>query len=289
MISFTNKQILDALRSAPAPIKKAFGAKDTAATIIRIKNKFSLHIDVSEMVSDEVGYLLLGLIDPQTFLKRIQEQGINGEIAKFIIDDVNQGIFIPLQEKMRHPELLVEHEYDDGDEWEDEEPVQNVNTTLNSPSSRTNTPLPPIKVEINSTSGAGNAITKNSLQTPSINLMQYHVTTQQPLASQVSPKPIDPHAYMRTMSSDIEGMQHPHPSIGSATPSRTFQTASVPFSVPHQPVPDSMYAPTRESSYVPLPPPPPPPPSAVPMPMPAPTSFSSIPKDYSTDPYREPI
>jgi hypothetical protein len=97
----SREQVLAALKQANPLIQEAFGSDETLDTILKLQKRYNLHADVLGAVSQELGNLLLGLIDPAAFFARIQERGVNGETAKSIVDDINREIFVPLQKKIR--------------------------------------------------------------------------------------------------------------------------------------------------------------------------------------------
>lgn len=101
MQPFTQKQILDAYNRAPDLIRTTFNGEPIRTFIAGLRTKYQLHIDTAGIVGEGIGYLLLGLMDPNTFRQHIKAAGLSDTTVATIITDINQQIFIPLRGKMR--------------------------------------------------------------------------------------------------------------------------------------------------------------------------------------------
>lgn len=110
------EQILEAYNRAPKLIRATFNAPETYEIISTIQSTYKMHVDVAGILSNEIGYLLLGLVDPATFLIRLQEAGISTNISNSIAQDVNTQIFVPLQKKMREAPTNDSDNEDEDDE-----------------------------------------------------------------------------------------------------------------------------------------------------------------------------
>ena len=99
--SFPKERVLAAYNSAPQPLRDVFNAESTASIIGALRNKHQLHVDVAGNLGRETGYLLLGLTDPAQFIVRLQNEGLPELVVRDIAMEINQKIFVPLQQKMR--------------------------------------------------------------------------------------------------------------------------------------------------------------------------------------------
>lgn len=100
MAQFTQTQVLDAFSRAPEPIQEAFSSELTADVVSDIKAKFRLHIDVAGNLGRELGYLMLGLINPAEFFGGLMLAGTDEATAKGIMEEINSRIFIPLKQQV---------------------------------------------------------------------------------------------------------------------------------------------------------------------------------------------
>lgn len=100
MAHFTQDQVLDAYAKAPEAIQEAFSSELTADVVSDIKAKFRLHVDVAGNLGKEVGYLMLGLINPAEFFGGLMLAGTDEATAKGIMEEINSRIFIPLKQQV---------------------------------------------------------------------------------------------------------------------------------------------------------------------------------------------
>jgi hypothetical protein len=117
---FDTEIIASAYANAPLLVKNTFTNGDIITVVQNLQSTYGLHIDTSGVLSDEIGYLLIGLISPTEFYERLHAQGLPKDTVSSIVRDVNEKIFLPLQQKMRAetptekeeplvPEVLTEH------------------------------------------------------------------------------------------------------------------------------------------------------------------------------------
>lgn len=274
-LSIPKEKVLEAYQNAPALVRETFNDPATNAVIANLRSAYQLHVDVSGQLGKSAGYLLLGLISPTEFYGQLVSEGTPPDTANKIVAEINQKIFMPLQQKMRAGQ---------------ETPQTSSQEAYVPPAAVTSVPTPP---EIPTT-------------TPKAQEPVY-ATPQMPSPSnQTAPIGV----ITRTMASDMEALMHPDqphmpiPSPAQSSPARSFQTASVPNTAPEPPrivmppipvasrpvptVPTIAPAPQEPVPVIETPVTPsswkPVPPDAVPS--------SSIPtrpilKEYGVDPYRE--
>jgi hypothetical protein len=81
-------------------VRDAFNSEVTANVIIDLKVKNRLHVDIAGQLSQEVGYMLLGLRSPAEFFGNLMLSGTDEQTARAIMQEVNDRIFIPLKQQV---------------------------------------------------------------------------------------------------------------------------------------------------------------------------------------------
>lgn len=99
--SFTREQVLEAYKNAPVFVRDAFNAESTTDLLLDIQKRFQIHLDMAGILGKEVGYLLLGLEDPQTFTANLKNAGLPSGVVSTVVAELNQKVFIPIHDKMR--------------------------------------------------------------------------------------------------------------------------------------------------------------------------------------------
>ena len=218
---YTNEQILNALKKAPRPIQRAFGSENTVNVVVAIQNKYGLHVDTIGTVNNEIGNLLLGLIDPVAFIQRLQESGIDLKTANSIAQDVNTQIFVPLQKKMR--EAPVEDDEEEVTDWT--EPGLTAASSL-PPVSQTVATVPMMNIG-NATTSQGSLVQKADIvfvpQAPA------PIAVTQPTQSVLTP------SHPRTMQQDMQLVQQGNlhdAELGASVITPTLQPPVTPYTAP---------------------------------------------------------
>ncbi len=91
-----------AFNSAPRPVRSFIvdGKLDVAvADIVRIRQ---LHVDAAGILEKCASQMLVGVMNPAQVLGELVLAGVDAETAKKILEDLNQQIFIPVRDKVRH-------------------------------------------------------------------------------------------------------------------------------------------------------------------------------------------
>lgn len=101
MSAIPKEQIVAAYQNAPETIQETFNSEDTARVIDDIRTKYRLHVDTAGTIGYEVGYLLLGLRSPAEFFGNLMLSGTDEQTARGIMEEINQRIFIPLNQRVR--------------------------------------------------------------------------------------------------------------------------------------------------------------------------------------------
>lgn len=100
-MTYTKVELYEKFENLPDDVQEAFLSIDTYNTIKKIGDKFKLHIDQSELLGEEIGFVMLGVTRPENFLGNIQQKlGISTEIAGEIVKDINTSIFFPIRSSL---------------------------------------------------------------------------------------------------------------------------------------------------------------------------------------------
>lgn len=101
MENITQEQAINAYRNAPEAIRAVFNSEETAGIVPHLQKRLGLHIDSAGILAKEIGYLLLGITDPNKFIVRLKNNNFSDQTIDAIVTEINQKIFIPLREKMK--------------------------------------------------------------------------------------------------------------------------------------------------------------------------------------------
>lgn len=100
MDRFTQEQLVTAYRNVPPAIQDVFGSEAVEKVVSDIQVKYRLHTDTAGNLDKEIGYLLLGLINPAEFFGNLMLAGTDEKTAKGIMAEINERIFIPLKQQV---------------------------------------------------------------------------------------------------------------------------------------------------------------------------------------------
>jgi hypothetical protein len=267
-MDITPTQIREAFSRAPYPIREFIAEGGLSEATTELGTRYAMHTDVIGTFNKIMSMVLLGLIRPADLPRALSEQThIDPGQISALIGELNTRIFVPLQGKVKEegPGLSYEERLRESSE---EQPAAYRTTQ---PAST----LPAPKLEVTP-----------ATEIPSGSTPMYNLARPDALV----PAPPAPEA-VRTMQADMQTLQ-PSPRPGTvtfsanpthATPSRSFQTASIPvpahiFEEKPVELPSLHQTPTPVSQPV----------SAPVAQIPAP-STNPISKSYASDPYREPI
>lgn len=273
----TDQEVSRAYDLAPKAIQDALSDGPAVDFMVSLQSRYSLHIDVAGSIVSRIRDLLLGLANPTEFLGELIQLGLSDTVARAIVGDLNKEVFVPLREAMRNapqePRAAVE-------------PISVPQQSL-SPQETIPAPTLPYEPKPASVTLPGSPV-EAPMPVAAAPLPTYSVPEAAP-AAPVAPHPAYPapsapqpgwhsaaavHIYVPSHGVPFDQMHAP-------IPVEAKQTAPVTASVEPAPVP-------TPSAYVPAPV------IAAPEPVPAsiptqPAAATPITKDYSADPYREPI
>lgn len=314
----THAQYVTAFNNLPPVICSYILDGEVDPVIEDIGNKYSFHVDVVGELHEHTIYMLMGLVSPAELLGSLVLKGINADVAKSVLEELNSRVFMPLQKKMRE---TPQEDTDENSGAEETAPAEAA------PAQST---APRVAAEEKAISEAAPAQDQAPRQAavPQVSVLslkngaaaqmppredELAPTTPPPTTPPAAPAPLPavaapqsqpvPAPHARTMASDMELVQHGYdalrvpgmplpPSPSLASPARTFQTASVPvsYAAPAAQPPYSEPAPQAREA--------PPPPPRYDAPVTAPVRLTPVDrvheglpltKEYGSDPYREPI
>ncbi len=125
-MDFDYKLIEEKLKSLPQEIQEAFMSPDIADKIKAIGNRHDLKLDDESILFDMTGYILLGLIPSNEFVRKFSQQtGVNEKTSRLIADDVNKEIF-------GHIRSLMQTKQDEGASEEKAKKSTNSQATISS-------------------------------------------------------------------------------------------------------------------------------------------------------------
>lgn len=260
----TKADIAQVFAQAPTYVQDFIRSGKYEEFLTELRTQENMHIDVLDIVSDEILMMLLGMSEPLMLADNLKEEAVlTDEQTAAVIALANQRIFMPLQESMRNP-------------------VQKPQVSI-------------VREQAPSTPSAPLVRTPEVLAPASSVMIPEPVVAAPvpapvfvpPPAPIIPPEPTVPVApvehTMRTMAHDIEAMQ------GGTLPAPVHYTAPTPRS---QPV---YQAPVAPSAPAPLPTPLPSAPEIAPVPevvvprtnTPSHKEVVNTLKQYGIDPYRE--
>lgn len=328
-----------AFKQLPYTIRDYITDDQLAVVTEGIGRTYNLHVDAVGALYRETTNMLLGLESPEQFMAELKKIGIPQTTATEIVHELNQKVFVPLREKMKNG---GDHDpYEENEEIEKElyENTETKKPVLPTGSRPVGTPAPATSVP-----SAPSMPTPASADQTTFKMKPFVPPTgtapfpsPAPAVPAVQPAPVapaqtGPTSFIRTMSEDVEAVQHhqmpqmhqfshanqgtpaqmpvrpqmpPTPAAvpmpapiqapASVRPSAPMPQAAAPFPTPiySAPAPTPAPAPARA-----IPPaqqmpqrqfaPPPQPVRSFPAPVRLDT-HENIVRDYTHDPYREPI
>jgi hypothetical protein len=100
-MNVSDEQILSALDTAPAAVREAASSVTTVKLVGSFIQKYGLHVDTVGKIAELNRALLLGFTSPAEFLGELVLAGVDANTARKIIGELNEKIFMPVQQQMR--------------------------------------------------------------------------------------------------------------------------------------------------------------------------------------------
>ena len=118
-MQFTKQQIDEHVAALPSELKDAMFDDEIAKKLIAIGKKFGLTIEKTGFLSEETGYIVLGLARPSEFVANLsQALGVDTEKARLIASEINHQILFGLREALK-----AAHQIDFGEEELQKKPI----------------------------------------------------------------------------------------------------------------------------------------------------------------------
>ena len=96
------KQIENRLHELPQDVQQAILSSELDVRLQKIGKKHELHIDQIGTLEDETMLVMLGFIDPASFVGHLQTQvRLTPEKATLVAADVSNEVFMPIRESMK--------------------------------------------------------------------------------------------------------------------------------------------------------------------------------------------
>lgn len=298
MKNYSDQEVIQFINKAPQPIQELIGNINTALEIATIGKNKKLHIDQIGKLAELNRNMLLGLIGPEDFLKELIAIGISDADAKQIMTEINQKIFVPLREQMMKGAVNAQKPV------KPTEPVKPIPTSNESSfinPTPANPQLPrPITVSDIGEHRKQYASTpkyfhlENKIVPPPANQSGLASALKQVLQKNQTPIPQKQLADEKLLKDheephiDIGISNSPRLNSGEAGKTQTVSSGVIPPGVRFSPRSAEVVTPIAPKIESPIPPAPPKP-IVPPTPLVTPPIEQATTKQYSTDPYREPI
>ena len=108
-MNYTFEQLHKIFLLLPETVQQSMAAVETADLIHQISVKHSLHIDQENLLAQNTGYIMLGVMEPADFSRVLSSKlGITDDKAIEIIRDINERIFAPIQEDLKKSKEIKE-------------------------------------------------------------------------------------------------------------------------------------------------------------------------------------
>lgn len=255
MSRYSDEQVIAAIDAAPPLVREVLRDMKTSQIIGSIGTSYHLHIDLIGKLSALNRDLLIGLTSPAEVLGELIMAGVDTETAKNILKELNEKIFMPVQAAMKA-----------GSEKETSSqgtpaPMR-IEADIPPPTPPTTTPTDARPVA----------------ETPSV-----PAAVSTPQQTPEPPMPTQHTAYAAQGTPQQGAAWHPAASVHVFVPSHPSPHANVPPNLPGQeaPVPvqttQPIAAPVPKETQTPL------------IQAASQTQDAPLTKQYSIDPYREPI
>lgn len=115
MMTVPDDQVLAAYQQLPKSVREYLSGTELFDTVTELGTKYSLHVDVIGELSRSTTYMVLGFLSPVALAAELKALGIPEAAVQALIADINQKIFMPLQQKMRETPEPEESEEDFSD------------------------------------------------------------------------------------------------------------------------------------------------------------------------------
>lgn len=99
--------VQEVFSTLPRPIQEFLTSPDRDAVTIRISEKHSLHTDQAGAFQKAFIFMLMGISSPEEFISDLTATGIPEQTVRALAQDVNETVFKPLREKEREGSTIT--------------------------------------------------------------------------------------------------------------------------------------------------------------------------------------
>jgi len=97
-MTLSKDELYEKFNLLPEDIKEAFYSLDTYDVLEKLVEHYRLHIDQMGQLSEQIGFVMLGVTKPDDFLSNVQQKlNIPLNIAGEIVKEINSKIFFPIR------------------------------------------------------------------------------------------------------------------------------------------------------------------------------------------------
>lgn len=101
-MKYTNEQINTIYRSLPLDVREVIASVEYMDKVQAIGKKYKLMIDKTGTLSEETGFVLMGLTPSKDFAKNIRERlEVSEDVAVNIVKEINEQIFFAVRESLK--------------------------------------------------------------------------------------------------------------------------------------------------------------------------------------------
>jgi len=102
MPSYTKQQLEERYQKLPEPLKEALFDGERAEKVFDIGKKYGLNVERIGFLAEEIGYFILGLTTPQSFISTLERRlGTTQDASQKLASDINHQILYPLRESLK--------------------------------------------------------------------------------------------------------------------------------------------------------------------------------------------
>src|SRR3989338_782676 len=111
---YTEERLQEKFESLPDDVKGAITSTNIDEVLQEIGQKYKIHLDKLEDLSDETGLVMLGLTHPKNYLSHLKGRlEIPEDLAREMVAEVNEKIFKPIKDSLLKIHNIEENDVDE--------------------------------------------------------------------------------------------------------------------------------------------------------------------------------
>lgn len=108
-MDYTQEQLRQIFLGLPESVQDVMVGFDTIEALQKIYTKHNLHVDQADELARQTGYIMLGITEPHDFARTLSKNmGLTDSKAQEIVNDINDQIFLPIQEELKKSKEVKE-------------------------------------------------------------------------------------------------------------------------------------------------------------------------------------